>query len=510
MSNKITPYLQGISAAGVVIGLAGVFSAIILPADAPSTLPTPATPEAAKNMAEAVMNSKCADCHGEEPAFNGRMNLLSLGQMKRDIEGAQRAFTMKPDGSVRSANIDFLKMDQVLRTRSMPPALYTMVHLGTALTQDDITIMRHHYSQKEAMKRAFAPIRPADMTQDEFTAYVWNLPDAASNPDQETLAKTWGKVYLGHRLYFDARLSTTNKVSCASCHDLTKGGTDNLAKSEGVPGADGKPQLGGVKGPTVYNAEHNIRQFWDGRAADLQEQAGGPPLNPVEMGYSHPDDWKAIAEKLAKDSEYKILFPLVYGDKGITAETITDAIAAYERTLVTPDSDFDKYLMGDDNAMTKQQKKGMEDFLTYGCATCHAGPTMGGQSFEYINTHAKLRPLATTDYTEGAFGLKDFTKKEQHKDMFRVPNLRNVALTAPYFHTGSVDKLEDAVRIMFETQTRKTPSAALVADVTAFLQAQTGCYKGKPLTELTAKDVEPEFVSEQLPSAQQKAEQTDK
>lgn len=495
MNNKITPYLQGIAAAVVVIGLVGVFSAIVMPSDSRTPLPTPSSPQEAKAMADAVMQSKCADCHSERPAFNGFTNLLSLGQVKRDIEGAQRAFTMKAN-SFRSANVDFLKMDHVLRTRSMPPALYTMVHLGKALTQNDVAIMRHYYNSHEAMKRAFAPIRPAGMSKDEFTAYVWNMPEATTPPDQHALAKAWGKVYLGHRLYYDTRLSTNNKVSCASCHDLTKGGTDNLAKSEGVPGADGKPQLGGVNAPTVYNAEGNIRQFWDGRAADLQEQAGGPPLNPVEMGYSHPDDWKDIADKLSKDKEYRILFPLVYGEKGITAETITDAIAAFERTLVTPDSAFDRYLSGDDNAMTEQQKAGMEAFLTYGCATCHAGPTLGGQSFEYINTHAPLRAHAK-GYNEGAFGLRDFTKNEEHKDMFRVPNLRNIALTAPYFHTGTVTKLEDAVRIMFESQTRKTPTEALVADVTAFLQAQTGQYKGIPLDKLTPKDVEPELVLDQ-------------
>lgn len=497
--NKITPYLFGIAAAGITIMTAGVFSAIILPADSHEQLPVPATPEKAADMAQAVLKSKCADCHSATPAFNGLLNLLSLGQMKRDIEGAQRAFVMTPDNSLRSANIDFLKMDHVLSTRSMPPALYTAVHLGTALTQKDVAIMRHHFNKGEALMRAFAPVRPVDMSPDEFTAYVWNMPAATTPPDQHALAQAWGKVYLGQRLYYDPRLSTTNQISCASCHDLTKGGTDNLAKSEGVPGADGKPQLGGVNAPTVYNAANNIRQFWDGRAADLKEQAGGPPLNPVEMGYSHPDDWKEIATKLSEDKEYRILFPLVYGDKGISADTITDAIAAYERTLVTPDSPFDLYLTGDDHAISEQAKRGMEAFLTYGCATCHAGPTLGGQSFEYINTHADFRKLATQNYTEGAFGKKDFTKKEQHKDMFRVPNLRNVALTAPYFHTGTVNNLEDAVNIMFRTQTRKTPTDALVADVTAFLQAQTGRYKNIPLDKLTPEDVEPELMMEKLP-----------
>ena len=491
MNKKLTPYLFGISAAAVTIGVAGVFSAILLPGGAhDSDLPVPANPQQAKNMAAVIMQSKCADCHGAVPAFNGLSNMLSLGQVKRDIIGAQRAFCMEPDGSVRSSNIDFLKMDHVLKTRSMPPALYTMVHLGTGLTADDVTIMRYHFDAEEAVKRAFAPIRPADMSPEDFAAYLSGQADGAT-PD---LAKA--KVYLGHRLFLDARLSTTNEVSCASCHDLTKGGTDNLPKSEGVPGPDGKPQLGGVNAPTVYNAEGNIRQFWDGRAADLQEQAGGPPLNPVEMGYSHPDDWKDIAKKLSRDKEYRILFPLIYGSKGITADTITDAIAAFERTLATPDSAFDRYLTGDDKAMTEQQVNGMYAFLNYGCATCHAGPTLGGQSFEYINTHADFRSRATSNYTEGAFGLRDFTKKEQHKDMFRVPNLRNIALTAPYFHTGTVDKLEDAVRIMFQTQTRKTPTEALVADVTAFLQAQTGCYNGKPLNQLTPADVEPRFISE--------------
>lgn len=488
MNKKFTPYLFGISAAAVTIGVAGVFSAILLPGgEHESNLPVPTNPQQAKSMATAIMQSKCADCHGAVPAFNGLSNMLSLGQVKRDIIAAQRAFCMEPDGSVRSSNIDFLKMDHVLKTRSMPPALYTMVHLGTGLTADDVTIMRYHFDRKDAVKRAFSPVRPADMSQNDFAAYLSGITDGA-NPD---LAKA--KVYLGHRLYFDTRLSTTNKVSCASCHDLTKGGTDNLPKSEGVPGPDGKPQLGGVNAPTVYNAEGNIRQFWDGRAADLKEQAGGPPLNPVEMGYSHPDDWKAIAKKLSEDREYRLLFPLIYGTRGITGDTITDAIAAFERTLATPDSAFDRYLTGDDKAMTEQQVNGMYAFLNYGCATCHAGPTLGGQSFEYINTHGDLRKQATVNYTEGAFGLKDFTKKEQHKDMFRVPNLRNIALTAPYFHTGSVDKLEDAVRIMFNTQTRKTPTEALVADVTAFLQAQTGCYNGKPLDQLTPADVEPNF-----------------
>lgn len=491
MNKKIIPYLFGLSAAGVTILTAGVFSAILLPpGDAMSDLPVPATPQAAKKAAQAIMQSKCADCHGAKPAFNGLSNLLSLGQVKRDIIAAQRAFTMEPDGSLRSANIDFLKMDHVLKTRNMPPALYTAVHLGKGLTLADVAIMRYHYDREDAMSRAFAPIRPANMTNEEYSAFIWGITDHEDTPSRQEISRALAKVYLGHRLFFDTRLSTNNKVSCATCHDLTRGGTDNLPKSEGVPGPDGKPQLGGVNAPTVFNAEGNIRQFWDGRAADLQEQAGGPPLNPIEMGFSVPEDWGTIAKNIKDDPEYRILFPLVYGDKGISADTITDAIAAFERTLVTPDSAFDRYLTGETDAMTEAQISGMHAFVNYGCATCHAGPTLGGQSFEYINTHTPLRAHAP-NYTEGAFGLRDFTKKEEHKDMFRVPNLRNIALTSPYFHTGTVDQLDEAVRIMFESQVGITPSASVVRDVTEFLRAQTGCYKGKPLDKLTPEDVEP-------------------
>jgi cytochrome c peroxidase len=339
------------------------------------------------------------------------------------------------------------------------------------------------------------------MTDAEFVAQAWGIPadEAARTP--EVMQKAWAKVYLGRRLFHDTRLSTTNQVSCASCHDLTLGGTDNLPKSEGVPAPDGKPQLGGVNAPTVYNAAGNIRQFWDGRAANLKEQAGGPPLNPVEMGFSCVADWDIIAGKLNKDPELVALFAYVFGDRGITGDTITEAIAAYEQTLVTPDSAFDRYLKGDETALTDSQKAGMKSFVDLGCATCHSGPTLGGISFEYINTHADMRALATpADYNEGAFGLRDFTRKEEHKDMFRVPNLRNVALTAPYFHTGTVNSLQEAVRIMILSQNGAgAAQESTVKNITRFLEAQTGKLYGKPANELTPQDVKLNPVQPQLP-----------
>lgn len=467
MNKKITPYLFAVSAAGIAILLSATLSQIFLPAGEYSPAPRPQNQQEADAMAQALLESKCASCHGEKPEYNSVVNLLALGLLKRDVENAQRSFKLGRD-DWRSGHVDYLRMDYVLRTRKMPPTQYSMVHLGTRLTPEDVDILRHRYSKAGAYLRAFSAIAPATVAPE----------------DKE-------KVELGRLLFFDPRLSTNNQVACASCHDLTKGGTDNLPKSEGVPGPDGKPQLGGVNAPTVYNAAGNIRQFWDGRAADLQEQAGGPPLNPVEMGYSTPSDWQEIAAKLAKDERLSSLFARVYGEAAINGETITDAIAAFERTLTTPGSAFDRYLLGDKEAMTPEQVEGMEAFVNYGCATCHSGPALGGLSFEYINTHADLRRLAAPEYQEGAFGLKDFTKKEAHRDMFRVPTLRNVALTAPYFHTGTVNSLQEAVRIMFETEVGAVPGKGTVNAVTRFLEAQTGCLNGKPLDALKPEDVAP-------------------
>ncbi len=491
---KITPYLFGIAAAGVTILLAGTVSVLLVPGNGHKQNVAAPTPQAAEQMARSVMQAKCAACHGADASYNSFINFLAFGQLRRDVENARKAFTMTEANDMRSGAVDYLKMDKVLRTRNMPPTQYTLVHLGTCLTPEDVAVLRTRYTRQGALARMFTPIQ----TGNNRPAAMGGTPiDCAMQEGIRALGENPLKVRLGHLLFFDPRLSTTNEVSCASCHDLTLGGTDNKTKSEGVPGEDGKPQLGGVNAPSVYNAAGNIRQFWDGRAANLAEQAGGPPLNPVEMGYSKPEDWKLIAEKLAEDPELAALFSAVYGEAGITCDTITDAIAAFEKCLSTPDSDFDRFLRGDEHALTEEQKQGLDDYVSYGCVTCHAGPTLGGASFENINTHADLRAHAE-GYEESAFGLADFTKDAKHKDMFRVPNLRNVALTAPYFHTGTVSTLEEAVRIMFQTEIGLEPSKAMVQRVTAFLHAQTGKLGGKPLDMLTPEDVAPSVCAYKL------------
>lgn len=427
-----------------------------------------------------LMDAKCTMCHSSTAQPVAILDILSGGLQTRDIQGAQRAFLTDVDTDTRSTNIDILKMDRVLTKRSMPPVIYQVAHWGSILSDMDVKLMRSKYSEEEANKLRFEAIAAKEVSPEDTD-----------------------KVLLGHLLYFDKRLSTDNTISCASCHDLTKGGTDNASKSEGVY-KDGKPQYGGVNAPTTFNAEGHIAQFWDGRAADLKAQAGGPPLNPVEMGYAVESDWALISAKLKQDARITELFTKVYGEAGITGETITDAIAAFEKTLVSPDSAFDRYLKGDASAMTEQQIRGMQSFIESGCATCHAGPALGGQSFEYIHTHADMRALIPEGDSDGARGRVEFTKEEKHTDMFRVPSLRNVALTAPYFHTGSIHtvthglheagdvlSLEQAVAVMLITQANEALNGEKITDISEFLKAQTGQYKGKSLDQLTPADVEP-------------------
>ena len=469
---KLVPYLFALSV--LVLVVAGMSLVIF-------TLPSPdarrrnlavdmATADA---MAHEVINAKCAACHSAEPDYNSFVNFFTGGLIRRDINNARRAWKIEGDPEVRSGLVDLLKIDHVLRTRRMPPARYTVVHLGTRLTPDDVCVLRMRYGRPMVEAQRFAPLEPVELQSES----------------EQT------RAYLGYLLYHDARLSTTNTVSCSTCHAMEKGGTDNKPKSEGVPGADGKPQLGGVNAPTVFNAAGHIRQFWDGRAATLKEQAGGPPLNPVEMGYAVPEDWERIAAKLREDERLVALFEKVYGPDSISGETITDAIAAFEQTLTTPDSAFDLFLKGDHDALDDEQKEGMRAFVNYGCATCHAGPALGGLSFEPINKRADFRSH-TPGYQEGAYGLQDHTKRDEHRDLFRVPTLRNVALTHPYFHTGAVATLPEAVRIMFHTQAGTVPSAAVLRKVTRFLEAQTGTFRGKPLPELTPQDVAPAVATE--------------
>ena len=267
------------------------------------------------------------------------------------------------------------------------------------------------------------------------------------------------KVELGKKLYFERRLSKSGRISCNSCHDLALGGADNMRVSLGHGFSKGP-----INSPTVYNSSYNLAQFWDGRAKDLQEQAGGPIANPGEMASSHD-----MAEKVINSiPEYKKAFKKVYGTKKVTINEITHAIAEFEKTLVTPNGRFDQWLKGDDNAITKKELKGYETFKMKGCVACHSGPAVGGSMYQKFGL---VNPPKKRDANLGRY---EVTKNPADKYVFKVPSLRNVELTYPYFHDGSVWDLREAVKIMGKTQLGVELTKTEQEDIVAFLKTLTG------------------------------------
>ena len=271
-------------------------------------------------------------------------------------------------------------------------------------------------------------------------------------------------IALGKALYFDTRLSKDQTISCASCHKLDAYGVDNLPFSPG----DTK-ELGGRNSPSSYYSSLHTMQFWDGRAKDVEEQAGGPILNPVEHNVPN----KAFLEKRLREvAEYKTMFAKAFPNSAqpITFDNVTKAIGAFERQL-NPPSRFDKWLDGDKNAMTVDEKLGLKAFIETGCITCHSGVAFGGGMFQRFGLmgdyweHTKSKNID--------FGRFDVTKKEDDKYYFKVPSLRNVAMTYPYFHDGSVEDLHDAVRIMAKLQNGKDLGDGQISEIVTFLQALT-------------------------------------
>lgn len=267
------------------------------------------------------------------------------------------------------------------------------------------------------------------------------------------------KVELGKKLFFDPRLSRSGFISCNSCHNLSMGGSDNLPTSIGH-----NWQKGPINSPTVLNSSLAVAQFWDGRAADLQEQAGGPIANPIEMAFSHD----LAIDVLQSIPGYVYEFKSVYGSSRIDIEKVTDAIAAFEETLVTPNSAFDKWLMGDDKALNGQELAGWKLFKESGCVACHNGVALGGTSFQKMGL---VEPYQTTNPAEGRAAV---TGKDEDRFSFKVPTLRNVELTYPYFHDGAAETLEEAVDIMGRLQLGRKYTQEEISNIVAFLKTLTG------------------------------------
>lgn len=268
-----------------------------------------------------------------------------------------------------------------------------------------------------------------------------------------------GMVELGKKLYFDPRLSKSGFISCNSCHNLSMGGTDNIPTSIGD-----KWQQGPINAPTVLNSSLNVAQFWDGRAADLKEQAGGPIANPGEMAFSHT---LAIGV-LETIPGYVREFRQVFGKEKIDIDQVTLAIAEFEKTLVTPNSRFDQWLLGRNDALTAQEMAGYQLFKDSGCIACHNGEAVGGASFQKMGL---VEPYKSSSSAEGRSAV---TGQDIDRFNFKVPTLRNVEMTYPYFHDGAANTLAESVDIMGRLQLGRKFSADENARIVAFLKTLTG------------------------------------
>ena len=299
------------------------------------------------------------------------------------------------------------------------------------------------------------------------------LPSSAENPDNSA---TEAKIKLGHVLYYDTRLSLTGNNSCNSCHNLNTYGVDNLPTSPGDLG-----ETGDRNSPTTLNAALHMSQFWDGRMKDVEEQAGGPVLNPVEMNM--PSE-KAVEDRLKGVELYRTLFAQAYPNESnpFTYQNMRNAIGAFERQLLTP-SRVDAYLKGDKSALTLSEKKGMLSFSYIGCTTCHNGPLLGGNQMQRFGVHQPYWEATGSEHQDR--GLFEQSKDSLDLYMYKVPSLRNVSETHPYFHDGSVSDLAEAVKIMAVVQLDYKMNKDEVKNVVAFLDALTGevpaQYKENPL-----------------------------
>lgn len=277
-----------------------------------------------------------------------------------------------------------------------------------------------------------------------------NIP---KTPQQEA------KIELGKMLWFDPRLSLSGKASCNTCHDLSTNGADTKPLSIGYAGRKGT-----VNSPTVFNAEKQIAQFWDGRAKTLAEQATGPITNPLEMAMT-PELAEGVIRSIPG---YRPYFEKAFGSKNPTFSEIAEALAAFETTLTTPNAPFERYLKGDKNALTQQQIDGLKLFRRSGCIRCHSGNLLGGTSFQKVGS---VRPYVTDNSSKGRM---DVSGKPWDEMMFKVPTLLNVERTAPYFHDGAVKTLPDAVKKMADIQLDMNLSEKQVEEIVAFLESLNG------------------------------------
>lgn len=453
----------------ILLGLVVLIAVLAVAYRAVNKAPSADLP-ANEQLLQVLADGGCASCHSANPELPFYANMpVAKSMIAKHVADGYASFDVDPImNALRNGTapdeVSLAKVERSIADGSMPMMEYYLVHWGSSITE------AKEKAVMNAVKELRSAFYPNELAAPEFANEpVRPLPDKVAYDEQ--------KAALGNLLYHDTRISADGTVSCATCHGLATGGVDNLRYSEGIAG-----QFGGVNAPTVYNAYFNFVQFWDGRAADLAEQAAGPPLNPVEMGDQTFDD---IVARLSADKDFVTAFTQVYPE-GLSEATITDAIAEFEKTLVTPNSAFDRYLKGEKDAMTSEQIEGYELFKEYNCATCHAGVNMGGLTYELMGQRENYfedRDLVLkSGLTDGDNGRWAQTGVERDRYRFKTPTLRNVALTWPYYHDGSVPTLDEAVSKMAKYQVGRTMKDAEVAKVVDYLNALTGEVDGKLLT----------------------------
>ena len=424
---------------------------------------------------QVIENNGCLQCHAAdpEPFWYQKMPIVS-GLFEKDMTNGYRSVDLEKvvaqvQGGEAVNIADVAKIEQATLNNDMPIIEYSAVHWGANLNANEQQIILDWVSgQRTAYVQGIEEEIGYEMDEATLAAAISEPVQIMPNPSDYDIDME--KAELGLALFHDTRLSADLTVSCATCHPLNNAGQDGSQFAKGIAS-----QVGGINAPTVYNAVFNVQQFWNGRAATLADQAAGPPLNPVEMGHESFDD---IAALLEADEEMVAAFKKVYGNEGINQETITGAIEEFERLLVTPNSRFDQYLAGDTSALTAEEIEGYELFKKNYCATCHVGVSMGGQSFEKLGTvvdAAVYYEERGTEISGDDQGLYGFTGNEEDMYKFKVPNLRNIELTAPYMHDGTHMTMEEAVRTMFRFNTANPePTDDTVNKIVAFMKTLTG------------------------------------
>jgi cytochrome c peroxidase len=409
----------------------------------------------------ALFEQKCANCHTTDIR---RPPYTWIPGIRNHVEGDIRAGLMEFDlvnellHGPAASEAALAKIEYVVARHSMPPGDFRAMHWDAHLDDADRQAILDWVHQLRCTHYA-----PENLPRAVQENALHPLPGADPRLDPRAAA-------LGEKLYSDVRLSADGEVACASCHDLKRGGCDNQRFSKGVRG-----QRGSVNAPTTFNARFSRAQCWNGRNADLEEQAGYPIESPLVMD----TDWTSLCARLEQDAALEREFRAVYPD-GITKESVIRALAEFERSLVTPGARFDRYLMGETAALTPSEQHGYQLFKQWGCSTCHVGKTLGGQSFERMGRRADYFGERGGNLPSDS-GRLLVTRDPADRHCFKVPSLRNVARTSPYLHDGSVPDLGEAVRVMLHYQVGATLPEADVEAIASFLESLTGEYRGQAL-----------------------------